>query len=66
MNSKVSKTVIQMNADELQKLITVTDARLATADEVQEVLAQKRIFSAAELWQIQRNRRSIPTRRHYI
>ncbi len=45
MNSNVTKKVVLLGAEELQQLTTEVKETVAT---------DKRLFSAAELWQIQR------------
>ncbi|HRH48304.1 MAG TPA: hypothetical protein PLP23_06120 [Panacibacter sp.] len=52
MNSNVKNSIIKMEADELSKLITEVKETVATN------VNEKQIFSAADLWNIQKAMRT--------
>ncbi|MEP7319664.1 MAG: hypothetical protein ABI921_13010 [Panacibacter sp.] len=52
MNSNVTNSIIKMEADELSKL--VTEVKETVANDVNE----KQVFSAADLWNIQKTMRT--------
>ena len=52
MNSNVTNSIIKMETDELSKLVTEVKETVAT--EVNE----KHVFSAADLWNIQKSMRT--------
>ena len=52
MNSNVTNSIIKMEADELSKLITEVKETVATN------VNEKQIFSAADLWSIQKSMRT--------
>lgn len=52
MNSNVKNSIIKMEADELSKLVTEVKETVATN------VNEKQIFSAADLWNIQKTMRT--------
>ena len=52
MNSNVKNSIIKMEADELSKLITEVKETVATN------VNEKQVFSAADLWNIQKAMRT--------
>ncbi len=52
MNSNVKPSIIDMEAEELRKLVTEVRETVATAEN------NKQTFSAADLWNIQKNMKS--------
>ena len=52
MNSNVNHSIITMESDELRELVTEVKETIATN------VQQKQTFSAADLWNIQKNMKS--------
>jgi len=52
MNSNVKNSIIKMEADELSKLVTEVKETVATN------VNEKQVFSAADLWNIQKTMRT--------
>lgn len=52
MNSNVTNSIIKMEADELSKLVTEVKETVATN------VSEKQVFSAADLWSIQKSMRT--------
>ncbi len=57
MNSKDNNSIIRMEKDELTKLVTEVKETVATGLNIKEN-AEKHVFSAADLWRIQRLRKT--------
>ena len=52
MNSNVTNSIIKMEAEELSKLVTEVKETVATN------VNEKQVFSAADLWNIQKSMRT--------
>ena len=57
MNSKENNSIIQMEKDELKNLVTEVRETIATVVN-SEKASEKHLFSAADLWRIQRLRKT--------
>ncbi|MGI8950001.1 MAG: hypothetical protein ACR2FN_00305 [Chitinophagaceae bacterium] len=61
MNSNVKNSIIRMEEDELRKL--VSQVKETIAENVDFNSAQRK-FGAADLWNIQREKRNVQIRKH--
>lgn len=65
MKTEITKSVIQLDKTSLQELVQEVKETIAT-DVIEHLKASKKVFSAADLWNIQRNKKQSKTRRTNI
>ena len=63
MKSNVIPSYVQMEAKELEKLVSEVKETVATNFHMEAVHDTPKIFGAADMWKLQKNRKSIRVRR---
>ena len=65
MNSNVKNSIVQMEKDELKQLVSEVKETVATGVDLQQT-AKQSVFSAADLWYIQKMKKGIAPRKTFI
>ncbi len=66
MTSNEKTSIVQLEADELKKLVNEVKETVATDLQSHQVVAEAGTFSAVDLWNIQRRRRTLYSRRNML